>query len=84
MMTKQLKYPYSYECNGKDGQPQLEVAYNSDGDIGAIFAYNEAVDAMVLVDLDAFERRHPSKYYFLQEQVNETLADINNMLEEEK
>lgn len=75
-------YPYSYEQNGDDGQPQIEVAFDSEGVIGAIFAYNTIVDAMVLADVEAFETRHPSKYNFLQEKVNELLIDIINTQEE--
>lgn len=83
-MSRQQKYPYSHEELGKDGQPQIEVAYNSSGEIGAIFTYNEAVDAMIMVDLEAFEKRHPSKYHYLQEKVNESLVDVFNRLMEEK
>lgn len=71
------KYTYTFETFGRDGQPQIEVAFDSCGQIGAIFLYNEDVDTMVLADLEAFERRHPSKYNYLQEKVNELLTEIN-------
>lgn len=71
-------FPYSYEKNGADGQPQIEVAFDSSGVIGMIFVYNQEVDAMVMVDAEVFETRHVSKYNFLQEKVNEAVVDIIN------
>lgn len=69
-------FPYSYEQNGEDGQPQIEVAYSLNGEIGGIFVYNPLIDAMVKVDIEAFGRMHPSKYDYLQEQVTNLLPDI--------
>lgn len=77
-------YPYSYEELDKNGgQPQIEVAYNSDGQIGAIFVYNAQIDAMIKCDLNVFEERHSSKFFYLQEKINESLSEANAQNEPE-
>lgn len=67
-------FKYTYEKLDKDGEPLVQVNYNSAGEIGQIFVYNNHIDGMILVDLDAFMERFPLKFDWYQHKVDEQLS----------
>lgn len=67
-------YKYTYEKLDKDGEPLVQVNYNSAGEIGQIFVYSSHVDGMILIDLEAFMERWPTKFDWYQHKVDEQLS----------
>ena len=51
----------------------VQVNYDYDGIINKVFVYNDFTDGLVEVNLEAFESRHPSRYNYLQNRINNAL-----------
>lgn len=56
-----------------DESKGYQVNYDDNGVITAIFIENAFIGKLVKVDVDAFEKAHPSRYSYMQEKVNEHL-----------
>ncbi len=52
----------------------LEVSYDELGMIHYVNVYSEFVNDYVAIDLARFEVQYPSRYNYLQQQVNDELA----------
>lgn len=66
------KIPLTYEeFNGHT--TLLQVNYDWDGKIEQIFVYSPIIEDLVMVDLERFESRHPSRYAYIQNRVLEAL-----------
>lgn len=73
-MAAKIQFKHIHEVL-KNNDLQLEAHYDSDGCIGMIFVYNEFVDDMVKIDVDAFERMYPTKFANIQ-------FDVDSIVEE--
>lgn len=73
-MTENQLYPLTFELANKKGFPVLQVNYDSEGLIGAIFTRNEVLDTMIKADIEAFQEYNPSAFAVIQTRVYHELS----------
>ena len=69
------QYKHLFEKLDANGDPLLEVTYNSSGEIGQMFVYNEYFDRMVPVDIEIFYDMHPTRYADIQGRIFDAIGN---------
>lgn len=70
-----MKRPY-FEIFDDDGQSILQVNFDSEGLVGAIFTKFPLSERMVMADLESFPDRHPELWIVISMRIRHELAKI--------